>query len=90
MVSLVVSTLVLTASSAFRVVMLIPMSEFDKTVPVPEDPFRHTNDFTAVTFSGIVAVHTILKLLCDTAFRIDIVDGSMFTLNSSSAYRYII
>ena len=89
MVSLVVSTLVLIASSAFRVVMLIPLSEFDKIVPMPEGPFRHTNDLTAVMFAGIVAVHTILKLLCDAALTIVIVDGSVFTLNSSSEYRYI-
>ena len=84
MVSLVVSTLELTASSTFKVVMLIPSSELLKTVPVPEGPFRHTNDLTAVTLAGIVAVHMMLKLLYDVVFRTVMVDGSIFTLNSSS------
>ena len=64
--------------------MLILSLELDKTVPVPEGPFRHTNDFTAVTLAGIIAVHMILKLLYDVAFRTVKVDGSIFTLNSSS------
>ena len=68
--------------------MLIPSSELDKTVPVPEGPFRHTNDLTAVMLAGIVAVHTMLKLLYKVAFRTVTVDGSIFTLNSSSVYRY--
>ena len=84
MVSLVVSTLVLIASSGFRVVMLTPSSELDRIVPVPEDPFRHTNDFIAVIFAGIVAVHTMLKLLYDVAFKTVTVDVSISTLNSSS------
>ena len=84
MLSLVVSTLVLIASSGFRMTMFIPSLEFDRTVPVPEDPFRHTNNFVAVMLAGIVAVHTMLKLLYDVAFKTVTVDGSTATLNSSS------
>ena len=84
MLSLVVSTLVLLASSEFRMTMLVPSSEFDRTVPVPENPFRHMNDFIAVILAGIVAMHTMLKMLYDVAFKTVIVDGSTVTLNSSS------
>lgn len=84
MLSLVVSTLVLIASSEFKVTILIPSSEFDRTVPVPEAPFRHTNVFVAVMLAGIVAVHMMLKLLYDVAFKTVTVGGSTATLNSSS------
>lgn len=65
--------------------MLTPSSELNRGVPVPEGPFRHTKDFIAVTFAGIVAVHMILKLLYDVAFKTVTVDGVISTLNSRSA-----
>ena len=84
MTSDVVRLLMLIASSGFRVVMFIPSSESVRTVPMPEEPFRHTNDFVAITFSGIDALQTMLKRLYDVAFKTVTVDGLTTTLNSRS------
>lgn len=82
-----VSTLVLVALPGLRKVMLTP-SPFLRMLPVPEEPLRHTKDFIAVTLAGTDAVHTILKVLYDTASNTVMVDGSVCTIRPSSVDKY--
>jgi hypothetical protein len=63
--------------------MLVPSLDV-RTVPVPEGPRRHTNDFVAVTLAGKDAVHTTLKVLYGAASNTVTVVGSVCTIRPSS------
>ena len=73
----------LVALPRLNVVMLVPSLDV-KTVPVPEGPRRHTNDFVVVTFAGTDAVHTILKVLYGAESNTVTVEGSVCTIRPNS------
>ena len=68
--------LVLIALEGLSVVILVLESDV-RTVPVPEEPLRHTKDFVATTLDRTEAVHKMLKLLYGVASKTVIVVGSV-------------
>ena len=74
--ALTVSMLVLIALEGLDVVILVLVSDVS-TVPVPEEPLRHTKDLVATTLDGTEAVHKMLKLLYGVASKTAIAVGSV-------------